>query len=139
MTVTLYGRTCRSTKRAKQWLEENGIPFVERNIVQEPITASEIQGILHMTQDGTDEILATRSQAYKDLNLNLDELSLHDLLELINQNPKLLKSPIIVDEKRVLAGYSEDIRQFLPRKTRLKWRMRQLDLWDMNGLGNLSH
>jgi regulatory protein spx len=138
MTVTVYGRSCRSTKRAKEWLKENGIPFVERNIVQDPMTASEIQGILHLTQEGTDEILATRSQAYKDLNLNLDELSLQDLLEKINQHPKLLKSPIIIDEKRVLAGYSEDIRQFLPRKTRLKWRMRHLELWDINRLGNVT-
>jgi regulatory protein spx len=131
MTVTVYGRTCRSTKRAKQWLKDNGIPFKERNIVQEPITASEIHNILHMTQDGTDEILATRSSLYKELNLNLDDLSLNELLDLINENPKLLKSPIIVDEKRILAGFSEDIRQFLPRKSRLNWRMNHIEYWDL--------
>ncbi|RIW37420.1 Spx/MgsR family RNA polymerase-binding regulatory protein [Bacillus salacetis] len=131
MTVTVYGRTCRSTKRAKQWLKDNGIPFVERNIVQEPITASEMHNILHMTQDGTDEILATRSQLYKDLDVNLDELSLNELLEIINENPKLLKSPILVDEKRILSGFSEDIRQFLPRKSRLNWRMKNVDSWDL--------
>lgn len=127
MNVSIYGLDCKSTKKAKQWFKKQGMPFVERNIVKEPLTVSELREILRMTDDGTDGIISTRSQIYKELNLDLDELSLYELLELIQQYPRLLKSPIIVDEKRLLAGYHEDgIRQFLPRKTRkrewLQWR-----------------
>ncbi|WP_077212129.1 Spx/MgsR family RNA polymerase-binding regulatory protein [Bacillus dakarensis] len=133
MTVAIYGLDCKSTKKAKQWFKKHGVPFSERNIVKEPLTVSELREILRMSEDGTDGIISTRSQIYKELNLDLDELSLHELLEYIQEHPRLLKSPIIVDEKRLQAGYHEDgIRQFLPRKTRktewLKWRMNHLHL-----------
>jgi len=135
MTVTVYGRDCGSTRKARQWLEKNGVPFVERNILKEPLTVSELQGILRMTLDGTEGIVATRSKAYKDLDLDMDELSLQELFELIGQHPRLLRSPIIVDEKRLQAGYQEDeIRQFLPRKTRktqwVNWSMKHLRLME---------
>ncbi|WP_456274684.1 Spx/MgsR family RNA polymerase-binding regulatory protein [Bacillus sp. AK031] len=136
MTVTVYGRSCSSTRKAKQWLKEHGVPFVERNIMQEPITIGELLTILRLTEDGTDEIMAVKSQTYKEMNFNLEELSLQEMIERINQYPKLLKSPIIIDEKRLQAGYSEDIRQFLPRKSRLKWRVNNLDF---NRLGDITN
>ncbi|MCM3362524.1 transcriptional regulator Spx [Niallia sp. MER TA 168] len=133
MTVKIYGLDCGSTKKARQWLKKNGIPFVSRNVLNEPLTVRELQGILRMTVDGTEGIIATRSKTYKDLKLDMDDLPLQELLKLINKHPRLLRSPIIVDEKRLQAGFHEDeIRQFLPRKTRktqwLKVRMNNLHL-----------
>jgi|SRR3954468_4705528 regulatory protein spx len=134
MVATIVsGTSSLSTKKAKQWFEKNKIPYVERNIVKEPISIGELQGILRMTVDGTDEIIATRSKIYKELNVNLDGFSLAELYELIHKNPGLLKTPIIMDEKRLQVGYHEDdIRQFIPRKTRknqwLKWRLNNFSM-----------
>ena len=124
----ITGTSSLSTKKAKEWFVKNKIPYVERNVAKDPITLSELQKILRMTVDGTDEIIAKRSKVYKELNVNLDELPLTELLELFQQNPGLLKTPIIMDEKRLQVGYNEDeIRQFIPRKTRkkqwLNWRL----------------
>lgn len=128
MTVTVFGFRSKSFRKAKQWLKANDITFKERDIVHEPITMDEILQILRMTEDGTSEIIATRSKAYKELNLNMEEISLRELVTAIQEHPHLLKSPIIVDEKRLLAGFSEeDIRQFLPRRTRLDWRLSHLN------------
>ncbi|WP_085993864.1 transcriptional regulator Spx [Oceanobacillus senegalensis] len=131
MTVTIYGAACSSTRKARKWFNNQEIPFVERNILKDPLTVDELQEILRMTVDGTDEIISTRSKIYKDLNLDMDAIPLQELLELIHKHPRLLRSPIIIDEKRLQVGYHEDdIRQFLPRKTRqyqwLKWRMNNL-------------
>ncbi|RKQ33563.1 transcriptional regulator Spx [Oceanobacillus halophilus] len=131
MSVRIYGAACSSTRKARQWFAKQEIDFVERNILKEPLTVHELQAILRMTVDGTDEIISTRSKVYKDLNLDMDAIPLQELLELIHKHPRLLRSPIIVDEKRLQVGYHEDdIRQFLPRKTReyqwLKWRMSNL-------------
>ena len=126
--IIITGSSSLSTKKAKEWFVKNKIPYVERNIAKDSITLSELQKILRMTVDGTDEIIAKRSKVYKELNVNLDELPLTELLELFQQNPGLLKTPIIMDEKRLQVGYNEDeIRQFIPRKTRkkqwLNWRL----------------
>lgn len=49
-----------------------------------------------------------------------DDLSLKELLGLINQNPSLIRYPLIVDEQRLQIGYNaDDIRQFIPREVRI--------------------
>ncbi|MCI2253460.1 MULTISPECIES: transcriptional regulator SpxA [Domibacillus] len=118
--VTLYtSPSCTSCRKAKAWLEEHEIPYVERNIFSEPLSIDEIKEILRMTEDGTDEIISTRSKIFQKLNVDLETLPLQDLFELIRQNPGLLRRPIIMDEKRLQVGYNEDeIRRFLPRKVR---------------------
>lgn len=118
--VTLYtSPSCTSCRKAKAWLENNGIDFKERNIFSEPLTLEEIKEILRMTEDGTDEIISTRSKVFQQLDVNIEQLPLKDLFTLIQQNPGLLRRPIILDEKRLQVGYNEDeIRRFLPRKVR---------------------
>lgn len=118
--VTLYtSPSCTSCRKAKAWLEEHEIPYVERNIFSEPLSIEEIKEILRMTEDGTDEIISTRSKIFQKLNVDLEALPLQNLFELIQSNPGLLRRPIILDEKRLQVGYNEDeIRRFLPRKVR---------------------
>ncbi|MRG87082.1 transcriptional regulator SpxA [Salinibacillus xinjiangensis] len=118
--VTLFtSPSCTSCRKARTWLEENEISFQERNIFSEPLTVNEIKEILRMTENGTDEIISTRSKVFQKLNVNLDQLPLKDLIKLIQENPGLLRRPIILDEKRLQVGYNEDeIRRFLPRTVR---------------------
>ncbi|HAJ9614075.1 TPA: transcriptional regulator Spx [Listeria monocytogenes] len=118
--VTLYtSPSCTSCRKARAWLEEHDIPYKERNIFSEPLSLDEIKKILRMTEDGTDEIISTRSKTFQKLNVDLDSLPLQQLFELIQKNPGLLRRPIIIDEKRLQVGYNEDeIRRFLPRRVR---------------------
>ncbi|MGV3466749.1 MAG: transcriptional regulator SpxA [Heyndrickxia sp.] len=118
--VTLYtSPSCTSCRKARSWLEENNISYQERNIFSEPLSLEEIKEILRMTEDGTDEIISTRSKTFQKLNVDLETLPLPDLFNLIQKNPGLLRRPIILDEKRLQVGYNEDeIRRFLPRKVR---------------------
>jgi regulatory protein spx len=136
MTVRIYGLGCKSTKQATQWFKKNNIPFIMRNIIKDPLTVTELKEFLRMTIDGTDDILAKKSKKYKELDIDFDELPLPELLELFHQYPRLLKSPIIFDEKRLQAGYNEEeIRQFLPREVRqsqwLKQKMTKLNIAEL--------
>jgi regulatory protein spx len=118
--VTLYtSPSCTSCRKARAWLEEHEIPFVERNIFSEPLSLDEIKQILRMTEDGTDEIISTRSKVFSKLDVSVENLSLQHLYDLIQEYPGLLRRPILIDEKRLQVGYNEDeIRRFLPRKVR---------------------
>ncbi|WKB35051.1 transcriptional regulator SpxA [Terrilactibacillus sp. S3-3] len=119
--VTLYtSPSCTSScRKAKAWLKAHDIAFKERNIFSEPLSIEEIKEILRMTEDGTDEIISTRSKAFQELNIQLDAMSIQDLYELIRENPGLLRRPIMLDDKRLQVGYNDDeIRRFLPRKVR---------------------
>src|SRR5699024_12755664 len=93
--VTLYtSPSCTSCRKAKAWLEEHNIPFKERNIFSEPLTLEEVKGILRMTEDGTDEIISTRSKTFQKLNVDIESLPMKELYTLIMENPGLLRRQI---------------------------------------------
>ena len=90
-----------------------------RNIFTEPLSITEIKSILRMTENGTEDIVSTRSKAYSELDVELSEIPLNDFFEMIQEQPGLLRRPIIIDDKRLQIGYNEDeIRRFLPRAVR---------------------
>ena len=118
--VTLYtSPSCTSCRKARAWLKQHNIPYVERNVFSDPLSLAEIKTILRMTENGTEDIISKRSKAYQSLKIDLDELPMTKLYELITKTPGLLRRPIIIDDKRIQIGYNEDeIRRFLPRKVR---------------------
>ncbi|MGG3563144.1 transcriptional regulator SpxA [Neobacillus rhizosphaerae] len=118
--VTLYTTpSCTSCRKAKAWLEEHSIDYIERNILANPLTVEEIKSILRLTEEGTSEIISTSSKTFQELNIDIESLSLIELYTLIMENPKMVRRPMIQDEKRLQVGYNEDeIRSFLPRKVR---------------------
>ncbi|MFJ7952590.1 transcriptional regulator Spx [Lysinibacillus sp. NPDC096418] len=120
MTVTIYSQaSCSSSRKALKWLKENDIQYKEKRITSHPLTLAEFKEILSMTEDGTDEIIATNSNDFKNLNIDIDQLSIQELYAIIQAHPRMLRSPILIDEKRIQVGYNEmDIRRFIPRKVR---------------------
>ena len=118
--ITLYvSPSCTSCRKARAWLEENNLEFTEKNIFHEPLTKREIKRILSLTETGTKEIISYRSQAYQELDVELESLSMTQLLNLFIEQPSLIRRPILLDERRLQIGYNEeDIRCFLPRDVR---------------------
>ncbi|WP_210366998.1 transcriptional regulator SpxA [Bacillus sp. REN3] len=127
--VTIFTTpSCTSCRKAKAWLEEHHIEYTERNITSNPLTIDEIKSILRMTENGTEEIISTKSKTFRALDMDLESLPLKDLYKLIRNNPKMLHRPILLDEKRLQVGYNEEeIRSFLPRSLRifagLEWKI----------------
>lgn len=118
--VNLYTTpSCTSCRKAKAWLEEHHIAYIERNILADPLTVDEIKSILRLTEEGTSEIISTNSKTFQELNINIESLSLNEFYKLIMKYPQMLRRPIIQDEKRLQVGYNEEeIRSFLPRRLR---------------------
>ncbi|MCC9942758.1 transcriptional regulator Spx, partial [Streptococcus agalactiae] len=75
--------------------------------------------ILTKTDSGIESIVSSKNRYAKALNCNIEELSVNEVIDLIQENPRILKSPILIDDKRLQVGYKEDdIRAFLPRSIR---------------------
>lgn len=84
-----------------------------------PLTAEDLKNILSLTENGTDDLISTRSKVFQKLNIDVEELSVSELIHLIETYPSLLRRPIILDDKRMQIGFNEDeIRAFLPRNYR---------------------
>src|SRR5699024_7391540 len=98
---------------------EYNISYKERNIFSKPLTKREIRSILRMTENGTEDIISTRSNTFKELDVEIEDLTMKELVSLIQESPGLLRRPIVIDEKRIQIGYNADeIRRFLPREVR---------------------
>jgi len=118
--IKLYvSPSCTSCRKAKSWLEEQNLEFEEKNIYHEPLSKDEIKEILMLTDEGTEEIISYRSQAYQNLDVEIETLSMSELLDLFIEKPSLIRRPIIMDDRRLQVGYNEEeIRMFLPRSVR---------------------
>ncbi|EMC62202.1 transcriptional regulator Spx [Streptococcus mutans] len=124
--VTLFlSPSCTSCRKARAWLNRHDVVFQEHNIMTSPLSRDELLKILSYTENGTEDIISTRSKVFQKLDIDVDELSVSELINLISKNPSLLRRPIIMDNKRMQIGFNEDeIRAFLPRDYR-KQELRQ--------------
>lgn len=118
--IRLYTtNSCTSCRKAKKWLIDHQLPFEEKNFSLSPITSEELKDILLLTEEGTEDIISVRSKVYKKIEKDMNELTLNELLRLVEEHPGLLRRPIMIDEKRLQIGFNEDeIRCFLPRSLR---------------------
>lgn len=111
--------SCASCRKVKGWLNENKIPYIEKNIFSTLLRKEELRELLERSENGTDDIISKRSKIIKENKVDLDEMSVNQLIEFIQANPSILKRPIIIDERRFQVGYNaEEIRAFIPRELR---------------------
>ncbi|MDR1568349.1 MAG: transcriptional regulator Spx [Streptococcaceae bacterium] len=133
--ITLFiSPSCTSCRKAKRWLEQMGIPFKERNIFSNPLTIDELKKLLAATENGTEDLISTRSKVFQKIDTNFDDLSINQLLSIVAKNPSILRRPLIMDERRLQIGFNDDeIRTFLPRSVR-KLEMKEAQLKAETGL-----
>lgn len=116
--------SCTSCRKTKKWLIANQVSFNERHLFRETPTVAELKRILELTSEGLDEVLATRSEAYKDLQVNIDEMMLSDVIQLLTKEPKLLRRPILIDGEKLVIGHNVDaLRNLVSRRLDLKMSM----------------
>jgi regulatory protein spx len=99
---------CASCRKAKRWLEDNRIDFVEKNIFSNLLSEAEIKFLLSRCENGTQDIISTRSKAYAALKTDLDSMSVQQLIRFIQKNPSVLKRPIMLSEHNMVIGYDDD-------------------------------
>lgn len=111
--------SCSSCRKAKKWLEEHKIEYIEKNLFNEPITDADIDLMLANTENGFDDIISTRSKVFKEQELDIEDMRMSELKAFIMENPSVLKRPIIVEDEKMQVGYNEEeIRVFIPKRLR---------------------
>ena len=112
--------SCSSCRKVKKWFNEQNIPYVEKNIFSATLNENELKEILIKSENGTEDIIATKSKIVKESGVDLENMTINELISFIRANPSVLKRPIMVDDRKIQVGYNpEDIRVFIPRARRL--------------------
>lgn len=126
-----------SCRKARTWLTNHQIPFEEINLNKtSEIPKHDFLHILSLTEAGLDDIIAKKSDIYKELDIDFENITISEILSLINEHRALIKRPIIVDDTHLQIGFNDDgIRQFIPRN----YRYTQKEIFEQNLYENKSN
>ena len=100
---------CSTCRKAKAWLDDRGIDYVDRHIVEDNPTADELRTWNEMSGLPLRRFFNTSGMLYRDMQLkdklpNMDE---DEQLDLLASNGMLVKRPLVVLDDTVLVGFRE--------------------------------
>lgn len=99
--------TCR---RARAWLDEQGINYTFRDIKEENPSVEELTTWFNQGGYPLRSFFNTSGQKYRELKLKdrLPELSEAEQIEILASDGLLVKRPLLIGEGLVLIGFKED-------------------------------
>jgi len=106
--VYCYPR-CTTCKKAIKWLDENGIEYEYKHIVEETPSKEDIKRYYKESGLPLKRFFNTSGNVYKEMNLKekLVEMSENEQFELLASNGMVLKRPLLVGKDFVLVGFKE--------------------------------
>ena len=100
---------CTTCQKAKKWLDEHGVTYVDRHIKENNPTYEELQAWHAKSGLPLKKFFNTSGLLYKSLNLKekLPAMTEEAQLRLLSSDGMLVKRPILVTEDTVLVGFKE--------------------------------
>ena len=99
---------CSTCRKAAKWLESNDFEFQLIDIVKEPPLVNYLNLALEQYSDDKKRIFNTRGKAFKTLNLDINDLSSEEIIQLLLSDGKLIKRPFLIFEgKELILGFNE--------------------------------
>lgn len=101
---------CSTCKKAKKWLDDNGIVYTDRHIKESNPSYEELKEWLTISGLSVKKFFNTSGMQYRALELKdkLPNMSVEEQLRLLATDGMLVKRPIIVtDDGKVLTGFKE--------------------------------
>ena len=100
---------CSTCKKAKKYLEEHGIEFEDRHIVEENPTKEELTEWIRISGKPVKKFFNTSGMKYRELGLKdkLPQMSEEEQIELLASDGMLVKRPLLIDGEIVLTGFKE--------------------------------
>ncbi len=100
---------CSTCRRAKKWLDANGITYETRHIRDQPPTANELKVWQVKSGLPLKRFFNTSGQRYKSMQLKdrLPHMDEDEQLALLASDGMLVRRPILVDGEHVLIGFRE--------------------------------
>lgn len=104
---------CSTCQKAKRWLDEHGVAYEDRHIVENNPTVAELKTWLSLSGGDIKKLFNTSGLKYKALNLKekLPNMSEEEQIELLATDGMLVKRPLLVGDDFVAAGFKPEIWQ----------------------------
>ena len=102
---------CTTCKKAKKWLDEHGVEYVDRHIVEDNPMAAELAEWHERSGLPLRRFFNTSGMKYRELGIKakLDAgMTDEEAYELLATDGMLVKRPLIAADSVVLTGFKED-------------------------------
>ncbi|MFR7747196.1 MAG: arsenate reductase family protein [Eggerthellaceae bacterium] len=101
---------CSTCKKAKKWLDDHGISYTDRHIVEENPAADELKAWHERSGLPLKRFFNTSGMLYREMNIKeklAGDMSNDEAYALLATNGMLVKRPLIVTDAFVLTGFKE--------------------------------
>lgn len=100
---------CSTCQKAKKWLEENNISFIDRHMVEQCPTKEELEKWIKQSGYPIKKFFNTSGLVYKSMNLKekLPTLSEKEQIKLLSTNGMLIKRPLLISKDSILVGFQK--------------------------------
>ena len=100
---------CSTCQKARKWLEEHGMEYTQRHIVEENPTYEELKKWHALSGLPLKKFFNTSGMLYKEMKLKdkLPTMSEDEQLQLLATNGMLVKRPLAVTDDMVFVGFKE--------------------------------
>ncbi len=116
--ITIYQKpTCSTCRQVIKLTEASGQPFQAINYYEEPFTKSKLKALLKKGGLKAAEILRTKEDIYKTLNLKNAKIGEDQLIDLMLKHPDLIQRPLVEKGERVILARPPEVIQSLFSKT----------------------
>lgn len=108
MIVIYTSPGCASCRKVRNYMKDNNLQYIEKNIFNTLLNDKEIKYLLSRTENGTDDLISKRSKIIQENNIDIDGMTISDLCTFVVNNPSVLKRPIIIDSNNLQIGYDDE-------------------------------
>ena len=105
--LLLWYPKCSTCQKAKKFLDDNNVVYEQRDITIDNPTANELEAWHELSGLDIKKFFNTSGLVYRALELKdkLESMTYVEKLEILATDGKLVKRPLLVDEKIVLVGF----------------------------------
>jgi len=110
MSITYYGYpNCGTCKKAKAWLNAEGLVYHDVHIVETPPSKEELRKIVEISELPLKKFFNTSGMKYRELGLKdkIPTMSEDEQLELLTSDGMLIKRPLVTDGVKATVGFKE--------------------------------
>lgn len=105
VTAYLYN-SCTSCRKTDELLRESGIEYERREYFKDRFTKEELRDLFASHDLTIEDVISKRSTPYKQHDLANRDLSDDEILDLMIEDPRLLRRPIVISGDAVVIGHN---------------------------------
>lgn len=106
--ITLYGiKNCDTIKKARKWLDENGVAYQFHDFRKDGLEENLLRK--WVKEVGWEVLLNKRGTTWRKLDDEVKEkIDESSAIQVMLENPSIIKRPVLVTEKVIQVGFSGD-------------------------------